>query len=127
MNRTIVRGGNIMLKLVLNEDFVHSIDIDNYNQSTVLSITNYSTHSTSITFVTRADSIANVMTFENTPITGLRIRDDAGETLLNLNLTDKNVYVLNYNTSIYNGGQNTSVSLGQVAVAAPENSEGEGE
>lgn len=116
-----------MLKLVLNEDFSHAIDINNYNQSTVLAINNYSSHSTSVTFTTLAASVASIMAFENTPITSLRIRDDAGETIINLNLTGKNIYILNYNINIYNGGENTSVSLGQVSAAAPENNEGEGE
>lgn len=116
-----------MLKLILNEDFVHAIDIDNYNQSTVLNVDHYSSHQTSASFTTRASSVSNIMAFENVKITSLRIRDEAGETITNLSLNDGNMYLLNYNTNIYVGGQNTNVTIGQVNIPEQPEEEGEGE
>ena len=115
-----------MLKLILNEDFSHAIMSNNFSQSTTFQIDNYSTHQTSMNFNIDAASIANLLLFENSPITSLRIME--GETLLvNLAFGTNNVYILNYNTNIYEGGQNTSVSISQVEIQANEEPEGEGE
>ena len=45
---------------------------------------------------------------------------------MNLTLSVNNLYILSYSTNIYDGGQSTNVSIGQVNI--PEtNNEGEGE
>lgn len=120
-----------MLKIILNEDFSHALMSDNFSQSTVFEISNYSTHSTNMNFNITAASIPNLLVFENTPITKLRIMEEEGEVITNLNFNTRNIFILSYNTSIYNGGQNTNVSIGQVALPEQNNEEeaeeGEGE
>lgn len=118
-----------MLKLIFNEDFSHAIMSDNFSQSTIFEITNYSTHQTQMNFNIDTASINNLVFFENKPITKLRIMNSAEELLVNLTFgNDIRLYVLSYNTNLYDGGQSTNVSIGQVSVSVPEeNNEGEGE
>ena len=115
-----------MLKIIFNEDFSHFLMSTNFSQSTVFEITNYSAHSTNMNFNIDAASITNLLAFENVPITKLRIMTIDGEAITNLNFSNQNLYILSYSTNIYDGGQSTNVSIGQVAL--PEtNNEGEGE
>lgn len=115
-----------MLKLIFNEDFTHAVMSSSFSQSTIFQITNYSTRQVTMNFNTDAASISNLVAFEDTPITKLRIQDENGEVIMNLTLSVNNLYILSYSTSIYDGGQSTNVSIGQVVI--PEtNNEGEGE
>lgn len=115
-----------MLKLIFNEDFSHAVMSSSFSQSTVFQITNYSTRQVTMNFNIDAASINNLVAFEDTPITKLRVQDESGEVIMNLTLSVNNLYILSYSTNIYDGGQSTNVSIGQVNI--PEtNNEGEGE
>ena len=121
-----------MLKLIFNEDFSHAVMSDNFSQSTILEVANYSTRSINMNFNITATSIPNLLAFENTKITSLRIQEENGNEVVRFNFGTSNIYILNYNTNIYNNGQNTNVSMGQVNIIEPEEpeepeSEGEGE
>lgn len=120
-----------MLKLVFNEDFSHALMSDNFSQSTNFQIENYSSHSTNMNFNITAASIPNLLYFENVPITKVRVMEESGEVITNLTFSTSNIFVLSYTTNIYSGGQNTNVSMAQVALpentSEPENTEPEGE
>jgi len=78
-----------------------------------------------------AASIPNLLYFENVPITKVRVMEESGEVITNLTFSTSNIFVLSYTTNIYSGGQNTNVSMAQVALpentSEPENTEPEGE
>ena len=118
-----------MLKLIFNEDSNHALMVGNFSQSTIFEITNYSTHQTQMNFNIDTLSINNLMAFENVPLTKLKILDSTEEILIDLTFeNDVKLYILSYNTNLYDGGQSTNVSIGQVIVQAPEeNNEDEGE
>lgn len=115
-----------MLKLVFNEDFSHAVMSSSFSQSTVFQITNYSTRQVTMNFNIDATSISNLVAFEDTPITKLRVLDESGEVIMNLTLSVNNLYILSYNTNIYDGGQSTNVNIGQVVIPE-QNNEGEEE
>lgn len=117
-----------MLKLIFNEDFSHAMMSSSFSQSTTFQIDHYSTHATSMNFNIDAASIANLVYFENTKINSIRIMDGT-DLLMNLNLNNIEVFILSYNTNLYDGGQSTNVNMGQVqrTIPEPENIEPEGE
>jgi len=109
-----------MIKIIFNNDAEHVIGAENFNYSTTFKIDNYSSHSDNANFTMISNSIDALQRFENTPITSIKIMNSDNTDITTLAFENE-VYILNYNSNIYENNMNTYVNLGKVNLPEENN------
>lgn len=113
-----------MIKIILNNSEENTLFANDFNYSASLQITNYSNRVDSISFSIAAESLDDIVAFEDTPITSIKITKEDDTLIANLPFEGNNLYVLNYNTNIYNENSiNSQVNIGRVNIPEENNTE----
>lgn len=111
-----------MLKIYFNNDTENVILASDFNYSAALQITNYSVRSDNINFTIAAESLDELVSFENTPITSIKVTKADDTVITELPFEGNNLYVLSYNTNIYGEDSiNSQVNIGRIHIAEESN------
>ena len=108
-----------MVKVILNNETEYPLIANEVNYSATLQIDGYSEHVDTLNMNISISSAENLIHFENTPLESIEILNSQDEPFTTITFGN-NIYIISYNTNIYDNNAAINVSINKVSIPQAE-------